>query len=136
MPPRFRIPKVPDEFMYSGATVESCSDIIDELLRKRVDQERLDELYDKYVEVYCGEMKSFFREIQRTPKSKKALRHAPKSYWDEQMSILWYLYHTTEKAFVAATKDDPNYQSLFNEFKERHRVFDRRLRKEKGAFQR
>ena len=68
LPPHFKIPNVPDEFMYSGATVESCNEIIDELLRMRVDQQRLDELYQVYVDVCYNEMKSFFKEVSSTPK--------------------------------------------------------------------
>ena len=73
-------------------------------------------------------MKVSFKEINKTPSSKTALRHSPMPYWDEVLSNVWREYHSAERSFVGANKSDPNYQSIFTEFRERRRIFD--LRKE------
>ena len=44
LPQRFRTSNIPDEFMYSEKTVESCMDIIHELLTLRLNQEKLDKI--------------------------------------------------------------------------------------------
>ena len=99
LPCKFKLSKTPDDFMYTHSTVEACSEIIDKLLRNKIEQEELNSLYEQYVEIYYTEMGNFFKELNHTPHSKKALNHSPKPYWTE-LSELWKTYHSAEKVFV------------------------------------
>ncbi len=135
-PKRFKIHCVPDNFMYTGATVDSCLKIIEELLLNQIDQERLDSLYDQYVETYFDEMSSFFKEVSNTPVSRKSLRFTPKPYWNEDLSELWKRFHRSEKIFVTTRKDDPAYSRILGDFRDKRRAFDKRLKREKRSYQR
>ena len=81
-------------------------------------------------------MSQFFKEVNKTPHSKKTLNHTPKPYWAEELSDLWKMDHTVEKEFVKMRKDDSRYTQVLANFKYRHRIFDRTLRKEKRVFHR
>ena len=83
LPTRYKIHNIPDDIMYSSKTVEECTDMIYELLRQRLEQEQLDKLYEQYVETYHSEMSLFYKELDRTPHSEKAVRHTKKPYWSE-----------------------------------------------------
>ncbi len=134
LPKRFKVDRVPDEFMYSNATVESCLEIIDGLLRDRINQDKLDTLHDKYVEAYYAEMSEFFKEINSTPQCRKSLCHAPKPYWNSELSELWKLYFIAEKVFVNMRKDDPRYDFVTREFRQKRRAFEKKLRSEKRSY--
>ena len=136
LPRRFKVSRIPDELMYSEKTVESCQDIIDELLLHRLNQEKLDTIYESYVNVYYEEMGEFFAEVNTTPHSKKSLKHTPKPYWNEELTDLWKLLYIAEKQFVKARKDSHNYTEVLAEFRARRRAFDKMLRREKRAYQR
>ena len=119
LPRRFRVTNIPDELMYSAKTVELCLDIIDKLLTYRLDQERLDTIYDKYVQVYYEEMGEFFTEICNTPYSKKSVRHTPKPYWSKELSMLWKAMYVAEKHFVKTDRKSQEYPERLAEFQAR-----------------
>ncbi len=113
-----------------------CEEMISELLEQRLEQEQLDKLYERYVETYHSEMSLFYREIDRTPNSKRAAKHTNKAYWSEELTQLWRVYHEAEKLFVKTHKHDPRYRQIKFSFTHKRRSFDRTLRKIKRSYER
>ncbi len=64
----------------------------------------MDKLYECYVRTYFSEMSMHFKELNLTPTSKRAAKHTSKPYWSETLTVLWRLYHASEKVFVKTDK--------------------------------
>ncbi len=88
MPTRYRVKTIPEDIMYSQNIVRECEDLIDELLRHRLEQESLDKLYERYVRTYFSDVSMHFKQLNRTPASKKATRHTSKPYWSDILTEL------------------------------------------------
>ena len=106
------------------------------MLIDRVKQDRIDEIYACFVEMYHKEMSIFMKEISRTKKSKKAIWWTRRPYWDEELSQSWKVFHDTEKAYLQVTKRHRDYDNLKNDFLAKQRSFDKLLKKKKRSFQR
>ena len=75
-PPRkYKKSHLPSEFMQSEVRITECVDMINELLSMRAEQEEIDSVYEKFVNMYHQELSCFLKEAKLTPRSKRAIRH-------------------------------------------------------------
>ncbi len=135
-PKKYRKGKLPNEFMQSEFAVARFTELIDELLQIRGEQEEVDSFYENFADMYHHELSCFLKEVKPTKKSKKAVRHTKKPYWTETLSELWSDFHKAEKLFVKARRNDQRYENLQNQFFVKQKIFDKELRKAKRSFQR
>ncbi len=135
-PKRYRKGVVPDSFMTSEEILKTHQNIITELLDAKLQQEDLDELYDRIVDMYYSEMDKFLKEIKKAPASGKKVRHTKKPYWTEELSALWKEYHTCEKEYLSTPEGSLNLTNSRDRFRTAQSRFNKTLKKARRAFQR
>ena len=99
-------------------------------------QDELDVLYDDYVMLYQNQMDLYLKELDVTPKSKRAARHSIKPFWCEELTALWKAFHNAEKGFVKCNKGDISYSVLKRRFLTAQKEFDKELKKRRCSHER
>ena len=70
-------------------------------------------------------MREFFKSIDCTKASKKALRHSAKEWWDGEAQDLWDAMHQAELAYTKENQHDPSYKAKFRDFIAKQQRFDK-----------
>ena len=61
--------------MNSTERINDCIELIEALLTVRKEQEEVDKIYEKMVNMYRNELSQFLKEVKPTQKSKRAIHH-------------------------------------------------------------
>ncbi len=122
--------------MTSDQRLAQSASLIDALLEQRLNQERMDEIYAQFVNMYHEEMGLFMKEISTTKNSKKAIRWTRRPYWDNDLSLSWQEFHRAEKAYLHATRRHKDFDTLKRNFLVKQKAFDKMLKKKKRSFER
>ncbi len=135
-PCKFKRKQLPNEFMNTEEVIAQCSNLIDSLLAQRLDQQRVDEVYDSFVEIHMNEMSKFMKELDKTPKTKKFVSHSSKPYWTEVMTEKWKECHEAEKAFEKANKLEHGYIALKDRSNFLLHKFDKMVKQARRSYER
>ena len=135
-PTRYKKGNFPDTFMNTEKTIQECGQLIDDMLYRCSTQEELDQIYDNYVNLYHAEMSTFLKKVDKTPKAKKILRHTPKPYWSEDLTLEWKICHEAERAYHMANRGDPGYIALKGRSDFLHRKLRKNIKKAKRKHER
>ena len=127
-PPRFKINKMPTEFMTSEGVSVKLHDLIDQLMLHQMQQKEVDQWYDHFTEVYYSEMHEFFKEVGDTPKSKKNAHLVFKPWWNDHLNDLRKVIHDLEKTAHANKKHKRPYRAMQQQVKAAQHDFDKHVR--------
>ena len=127
---------MPDDFLTCEDVLKKHAKIINELLDAKLHKKKLDQIYDKIVDLYYAEMDKFLKEVKKAPASGKRVKHTKKPYWSEDLSMLWKHYHTCEKVYLSTPSNSRQLGNIREDFISAQNVFSKALKKAKRAFQR
>ena len=122
--------------MTSEQRLTQCANLIESLLNGRLNHEKIDDLYVQFVAMYHEKMGLFMKEISMTKKSKKAIKWTRRPYWDNELSMFWQEFHSSEKAYLHTTRSHRKYEELKKHFLTKQKAFDKLIKKKKRSFQR
>ena len=54
-----------------------------------MDQQAVDQIYDSFVNLHMEEIAKFMKELDRTPKARKFVKHSCKPYWSDLLTEKW-----------------------------------------------
>ena len=93
----------------------------------------MDRIYGELVDTYHKEMGLYLKELDTTPKSKRAAKHSPKPYWNESLTTMWREMHTAEKTFVKFPRNAHGYIAVKDRFNAFQKKFDKELKRVKRS---
>jgi hypothetical protein len=97
---------MPDNFLKSQNWQSECVDLIDNLLQMRLNQNSIDEYYDKLCEKLFVEIDANINyKWVYTERSRKKLKIS-KPYWDEELTILWKNMVRAEKCYIKGISNE------------------------------
>ncbi|CAC5360994.1 unnamed protein product [Mytilus coruscus] len=125
---RYRLDRIPGDFMSSELRRLAIVNIIDQIERIRETQENIDMIYSDLCNVIVAEMD------EKIPKaissaSKKRFRHKKKPYWNDTLATAWNKMHTKEKEFLKCTGNRYTKTAIRKDYAETRDKFDKLLRK-------
>ena len=135
-PRRFRKAAIPDTFLTSDEILIKYNEVITDLLKEKIEQEEMDKIYDKIVNMYYQEMSNFLKEIRKSPSSGKKARFTKRPYWSEELSLLWKTYHEAEKYYLSLQNGHVELSLARTKFIEAQNEFNKTLKKCKRSHQR
>ena len=129
---RFRIDKVPREFMQSENRKNDILKLSNAIENIDADQQVVDSIYKDICNIFYDEMNSFFQSTNTHPSVKKKSFRKYKPFWNNNLQQLWSNTKKAEQAFVKSDVLDAQFLRL--RFKEAQNKFDKEYRKEKRRF--
>ena len=82
-PTKFRVGEVPSQFMDNDRIWGELEGLIDDLLKVKQNQERIDEWYSCFLHTLYGEIDRFFKQFADAPKSRKNYMKMAKPWWSD-----------------------------------------------------
>ena len=130
---RFKIETVPNDFMSCDATRDALISLITEMENVMSNQQEIDNIYDKFCQIYHTEMMNYFRFSNIHPNARKRLYRSAKPFWNGELHKLWHDVRQAEHNFVKA-KGTQNVNVARQKFKVARNLFDRIYRREERFF--
>ncbi len=130
---RYKVKKLPDDFMKSEQVCSALCQLIDQINLSRETQQHVDKMYEKLLSIIVNEMREKLSPVSKCGRRKNT---PYKPYWDENLSSLWKVAHEKEVLYVRYRGTRHVKQSLRQAFTIARNKFDKLLRQRKRAYQR
>ena len=134
LPPRFNIDNVPNDFMSSPEARHRLLALIEDIENHRITQNKINHVYDQFVETFIVEMRSNFREINTLPMCRRKMRFTKKEWWDDELAESFKCMQKAEHEYIRAKKNKIPHNAYFSIYKCKQDVFDKMLKKKKRNF--
>ena len=129
---QFNVKNVPENFMTEGAAVNDVIEFIRIASLPDITQIRLDNIYEKFVNMHVTEMK---RKLTPIRKSKKPFKKR-QPFWNNELDELYKAASKAEKAFLEVKGTGPNKCDKGNAYRECQSQFDKGFKKAKDKYRR
>ena len=130
---RFKIETIPENFLSSEETITLIANLARELNDNvYIEQQLLDEIYNRFCNLYHIEMRKTFRSVNVHPKKKKHLYRKPRPFWNEELQNLWYNVRKAEREYVKSKGQQVS--DLRQHYKQTRNTFDKTFRREERFF--
>ena len=133
-PPRFKHKNWNSEYLHKTDNAQKCLESIKEIERQRVMQERLDDQYNRLVELFIDDMNKFYKPLTGCKVSKKGLKHTTKPWWRVELTELWKLLKECERKYTRHKRYAPGFNLCRAKFIEAQRNFDKNVKRSKRAY--
>ena len=78
----------------------------------------------------------YLKELDNTPKAKRAAKHCTKPFWNEDLTRMWKEMHTAEKSFLKFPRNAHGYVAVKDHFNTLQKKFDKELKRVKRSYER
>ncbi len=136
MPSRYKIKRVPDNFLSNSENAQKCIQWIDEIMNIRASQKETDKVHTKLLSIITDEMSLFLKKLSNTPCSKKAYRRVAKEWWDKEVESAWKNMRNAEREHLKIPNHDKRHKALYKTFVQKQHTFDKMSRAKKRRTQR
>ena len=133
-PPRYRLDRIPLDFMTSEIRRQALILLIEQIERSRETQDNVDIIYDNLCNVIIAEMDDKIPRVD-SDKSRRRYKHN-KPYWNNELSVLWNAMNLKEKAFTNCKGNRRVKSGLRSEYINARDKFDKLLRRTEREYKR
>ena len=130
---RYKVRKLPENFMTSEPICEILSQLIDQINLSRETQRCVDEKYELLLSVIKDEMRDKLSPVSKSGRRKNT---PYKPYWNDELSELWKIASSKESAYTRYRGPRRIKQTLRQAFLNARHNFDKLLRQRQRAYRR
>lgn len=131
---KYNVSNIPQDLFTSERCMRCLENVIDSLLDIRNIDDRINTIYESFIEAIHHEMDNKVDYKDYTPSSNKRKRRNAKPYWNNDLRDLLIETNKAEKKYLQFKGDRRIKNELKNTFKIKRRQFDKRLRQEERKY--
>ena len=132
-PPRFKLKRLPDNFMESVTSALAISELILQIESARETQSEIDDIYTKLCDTIIQEMRETIPMYSTTKKTRKRYKFN-KPYWNDSLTNLWKVMRDREHKFLKFKGSRSVKTALHGQYKNARYRFDKLLHQSERSY--